>query len=412
MATNFTEAEWLILSSLGYCDSFANKFDKNGNPMLGTGVDLDYDGLWKELEKKVYEGSEKGVSPEYDAAFQSVKKKLKDGNYKVVRSINNNGVDESGFAAFAIAPEPNENNEVIVCCRGSDSISSENLNDWIAADFATILPVQTQQEREMKMFMDSLQNYNSISLVGHSLGGHLAMHGAVVCEDKSKIKEVHSFDGNGFSDEYVIKNYVAIKEVEDKINNYQCETDIVSSLLNGIGKIKIIDAVDEKFGVKRGHSRWNFQVNEDGSFKTSYIKNIVCTTVGSLSKDPAIEMFVTDIVLIYVSYKMTMDIVNKLKDMIWSRFTQGYINCNLQVRINTQLMETYASKLEKIQKKVNNLDKSMNSLYLQVGLQDLGKIIRGNIIMGFSFHMSQSIKWLKETSDDFIDVEKELTSKI
>ena len=277
MAVNFTEAEWLIMSSLGYVVPEA-KFDKNGNPLPNQTVSVS--SLLDSMEKQAKSGgmnkeqfADEAAKKNYLDAIKSLRTKLKEENYIVSKCINHNDTNESGLVTFAIESRNNVNNEVIICCRGSDGMNlnpfdDENtLNDWLNSDVALAWDTQTQQQKELEEFMRGFEKYDSIYLTGHSLGGNLAMYGAVSFPYTDKIAGVYSFDGPGFNPTFIAQHIEIIEKLNDRIYNFQNEHDLVSSSLISIGHVIVIASAIKSDNVLTNHNRWSLSVNSDGTLK-------------------------------------------------------------------------------------------------------------------------------------------------
>lgn len=285
MGVTFTESEYLILSSLPYGNKFkADKFDKSGYPIPGQEIDMK--SLYGEIRKRACEDNKelealldkngnwtadaskyKGDYLEYKKAIDSLIKKLDDNNFKISKCVNHNTEKESGFLALAIEPQPNTDNEVFVCCRGSDGLALKNKNDWIDADVALLANEMTDQQAEMAKFMHGMEKYDGINITGHSLGGNLAMFGAVIINCPQLIKGVYSFDGPGFNPEFISIYNDTINKIKSKIHNFQAENDMISSCLKSIGTIEIIKTQD--IFSPLGHHRWLFTANSDGNLKNN-----------------------------------------------------------------------------------------------------------------------------------------------
>ena len=143
----------------------------------------------------------------------------------------------------------------IIGCRGSESCNTEQtVKDWIIADVGRVDNELTDQQADATKYMEELyygkylDKYDHISITGHSLGGSLAMHSAISAPEgmQDKIDRVTSFDGPGFSDEYLKAHKEGIERVKEKIDHY--EWSWVGSLLNqpdGINN-RIIKAHDDE----------------------------------------------------------------------------------------------------------------------------------------------------------------------
>ncbi len=293
MAVNFTEAEWLILSSLGYAvnSSDSKNYDKTSGNLIDGKDKLKVEDLLEKLEKKATNNKKLTDLENYTEAIKSLKEKLK--GYVVSKFSFHNKEEESGFVALSIEPVPNDDKDVIVCCRGSDSLGIENANDWTDADLALLANEMNEQQYEMNLFMNDINDYNNIYLTGHSLGGNLAMYGAIIYDEPEKIRNVYSFDGPGFNDEFIKIYKDKIKAVNGKIMNFQNENDVVSSCFNSIGNVNIIHFAYKTLKYNEisrilfaGHQRFAFKVDSKGNLvrNNSGKKSTGCNAVHALSQ--------------------------------------------------------------------------------------------------------------------------------
>ncbi len=159
--------------------------------------------------------------------------------------------DTSGYYSCLI--DTGDGN-AIVGTRGSESYDSEQvLKDWVAADALRMNNELTDQQADATRYMEYIykkygDRYEHFSLTGHSLGGSLSTHSAISAPEgmQDKIDQVISFDGPGFSDEYLKKYEGGISRVRNKLTHY--EYSWVGSLLNqpkGIHN-RIIKAHDDQ----------------------------------------------------------------------------------------------------------------------------------------------------------------------
>lgn len=137
--------------------------------------------------------------------------------------------DENGFYACVIETDTNN---AIVSFRGSENmLEPDNFkNDWWKADFSLLNSGLTEQQKEVENYLDELINdgilnsYQNIASTGHSLGGNLAEHFTVMAsgtELSDKLNQSVSFDGPGFSIEYIKKHANLIKKACGKLKHYQ-----------------------------------------------------------------------------------------------------------------------------------------------------------------------------------------------
>ncbi len=431
MAIQFTEAEMLILSSLGSTNDIPkSKYDANGYP-IGEPVSindilgaLDDMAMYGEYGKN---GMSKQDQANYEAALSSLKEKLKDNDFVITKSINHNTSGESGFAAFAIEPRDNPNGEVIICTRGSDAMKlnpfdEENtLNDWLSADVALAWEEQTQQQAEMEVFMQGMESYNNISLVGHSLGGNLAMYGAVTFPYPNKIAGVYSFDGPGFNLAFIHQYCDAIEKLEDRIYNYQQEHDVVSSSFTSIGEVIILDAAMNYDGGLDfdHHNRWAIAVDPDQRLRRepSGEKGVECDLWHTTTSDLSTGVNIKDVIvsgIVSVSTSFCRSVSKKYNAFVNKHFNDGYKKAseNTYININTTTMRDYASRLAKVNLQVTALDTKINNLYGKVGLRDLLRLIQADILLSFSLRLYRCSKYLEDTAADFEAVERSISNQI
>lgn len=91
-----------------------------------------------------------------------------------------------------------------------------------------------QQEGALEWFRSqNLDQYDSVTVSGHSKGGNKAKY--VTLMDDS-VDRCLSFDGQGFSDEFVNKYQEKIAQNQYKIQNHNIAGDYVNILLNDVGE--------------------------------------------------------------------------------------------------------------------------------------------------------------------------------
>ncbi len=95
----------------------------------------------------------------------------------------------------------------------------------------------TQQEKALSWYQEKykelgLEDYN-ITVTGHSKGGNKAKYITILDET---IDNCVSFDGQGFSDDFLDEYSGKIAENQSKIQNHNCDNDYVNILLNDVGE--------------------------------------------------------------------------------------------------------------------------------------------------------------------------------
>ena len=428
MAVQFTEAEMLILSSLAYTDIPKGKFDSNGYPLPNSKLSVEaiLGGLDNLSKGKGYgEGMSEIDKGSYEAAIDSLKTKLIENNFVVTKSITHNSSGESGFAAFAIEPNPNPNGEVVICCRGSDKMklnpldSKNTLNDWLHADVALAWDEQTLQQAEMERFMKGFERYNSISLVGHSLGANLAMHGAVTFPYSNKITAVYAIDGPGYNQAYINFHRKEIERINNKIYNFQQEHDIVSSSLISIGDIIPLDSSVPYDGLDfKHHSRYAIGVEPDGRLRreSSGEKDDICKGWNTGSNNASSIFNFKDIIfsaLYSVATSFCSAVGKAIKSIYDKYFNAGYqyATNNPYVELNTAKLRDYANRLWAVNRRISSLDRKMDGLYTKVGFRDLWNLLQADALTGYSWRLNRCASYLVDTASDFENLESYLSKQ-
>ena len=130
-----------------------------------------------------------------------------------------------GRSAFLIDPV---NNEAIIAFKGTQSDA-----EWIDNVSGLYCVPTAFQENALNWFRSlDLKGFDAITVTGHSKGGNKAKF--ITIMDDS-VDNCFSFDGQGFSDEFIRKYSAEIIKNRDKIINIIAESDFVNILLNDVG---------------------------------------------------------------------------------------------------------------------------------------------------------------------------------
>lgn len=426
MAVEFTEAEWLIISSLGYVNIPSSRFDKETGLKI-KGEDLEVKSLINVLRARATDGIDSGEFRNIDdyknyiKALDSVCEKLENGNWVVTKSINHNESDQSGFAAFAIEPKPNPNLEIVVCSRGSDKFKKENFNDWIGADAALMFDSQTEQQEDIKEFMIGLEKYDSIYLAGHSLGMNLSFFGAITFPFPDKIAGVYGVDGPGFNADFVQdeQNARNIKLLNGKLHNFQNENDDVSCALISVGEVSILDSSIKKSDGFSNHNRWAIGINDDQTLRRepSNRKSSRCETIKQASLHPYITLSAgTMLLLLYYATPLNEGIelimfISDLKEKYIS-FVNKATYENTEIILDTAKYRSISFRLQALNRKMSSIDKRLDDLYFKINLTELHNLIKADLFTGKSRALVKAITYLDETANDFEILELEIARKI
>ncbi len=245
----YTEAETAILCQLSYYD-----IGQVDGPLFSLETMLRH---FSALLKN-------DLGEAFHTAIEGLKEKVAGKDYTIVKATN--AANGSGFAAFAVK---DPTGAVTVSCRGTEF---EQGND-VATDIAIGTMDDNAQYADMEQFMKELdrEGYETYNFIGHSLGGNLAMHGAISYGDPDKVGEVVALNAPGFNDAYWRTNRNKIAAVDQKIISYQTTTDPVSSMLKPPGEVRIIKSsiIWSLFDPFSGHGLNAYALTANGTFVES-----------------------------------------------------------------------------------------------------------------------------------------------
>lgn len=173
--------------------------------------------------------------------------------------------DTGGGGASALFVDP-MNNEAVVCYRGTASY--EWKDNFIGGGMTGAADgVSTNQQQNALEWYQSLDldKYDTVTVTGHSKGGNKAKY--ITIMDPS-VDRCLSFDGQGFSDEFIEKYRENIAATQEKIQNHNVQGDYVNLLLNDVGETAFYEGFDlGEGGFLENHCpNTFFKFNEDGSF--------------------------------------------------------------------------------------------------------------------------------------------------
>ncbi len=355
----FTEVEMMILSKLSYSRITNANFGSDGTATRPV-----------ELASVMNHYSVK--SDLYDEfGSQTVDrfiKKVSSGDYKIVKAYDDPNF--TGFAAIAI--EGPKDGTVTVAARGTQ-MSSSNSTDEKLKDVLTDLQLgfasETDQQRAMDNFMRDLDEYDSIYLTGHSLGGNLAESGAVGFENSEKIKGVYTFNAPGQNAEYRKRNRMKISKVKGKIKNYENEGDLVSDVNESLGETIVIksrtgDSFDASNDFKN-HSLGDMQYEgdsfvrkEDG--KKTWLHRQTNSTISDITKFLSLgyKMSAGGMIIDKISH----GIIDKTLPEASRQMTNIVYGSDDYIFVSPQGLRTEAKKLKMYQSDYVDITKKMSNL--------------------------------------------------
>lgn len=167
-------------------------------------------------------------------------KELEDGSLNWKRAYTYNDNEDGGTGFYGVVIDTGD--EIIVSFRGSEGFDEyKNIRqDWVGADAGLISGELTDQQKEVNKFIDELielgyfDGSKPVTFAGHSLGGNLAQHGTFYAAQKGvvdKITRTISYDGPGFSQEYLENQKAYIEEATKVVQMDHVEQSLVGAML-------------------------------------------------------------------------------------------------------------------------------------------------------------------------------------
>lgn len=214
---------------------------------LIKGVDIQK--LETEYGNEIFDGEISGA--EWAAMLEKIKQ---NENICDLRLVD---LEQDDKNALSVCLHNDKTGETYVVFRGTSAGEwPDNFEGGYVAD--------TEQQRSALAFVER-QDYDNITVVGHSKGGNKAKYVALLSD---KVEHCFSFDGQGFSPAFLEKYGPLIEVNKSKITCYALDFDFVNILLT--------DIYNEKFYVD-GYGVDNFAQNHSpNSFFNSQWKFDVC----------------------------------------------------------------------------------------------------------------------------------------
>ncbi len=161
-----------------------------------------------------------------DEELLNLKISYTSGKYQ--QELMENGADKYCTDGLTAACFTDSNGNAYVVYRGTDGYIAWSEN----AEAATLADTEYQQ-KALNFFesIPKLTMYNDVQLSGHSKGGNMVQYITVVSKYSEYISKALSYDGQGFSEKFLLKYFEEIQKNKDKIVSYSAEFDVVNGLL-------------------------------------------------------------------------------------------------------------------------------------------------------------------------------------
>ncbi len=229
MSSKLTTEEIVLINNLLYCENLGGPKGTFLSPSQQSKTIGDYiKGVLRNADliddKAEYSTGVTG------AEYKEILKAINESNHlksMIIQEVHYESANAGGGrSAFLIDPGCNE---AIVAFKGTQSDA-----EWID-NVSGLYQIPTAfQENALNWFRSlDLEGFDTITVTGHSKGGNKAKF-ITIMDDR--VDNCYSFDGQGFSDEFIRKYSADIVRNQDKIVNIIAESDFVNILLNDVGQ--------------------------------------------------------------------------------------------------------------------------------------------------------------------------------
>jgi hypothetical protein len=232
--------------------------------MLDTLIYADYvsDGLTVEKIAEKIERDNYNIetcemsSSEWKTLVESIKNEPDLLNYKVTNYVND---ESTGMRAACFVDDISNPTDVNVVFRGT----SGNY-EWHDNGEGGYLSDTDQQQKAADYVNTLPENYgNDMTVTGHSKGGNKAQYVTIATD---RIGKCISYDGQGFSEEFLEKYKNEIAEKSNRIVSIAASNDFVNCLLYSIAGTTIYIETEAQDKFKYNHKP-NILLDEDGNLR-------------------------------------------------------------------------------------------------------------------------------------------------
>ena len=162
-----------------------------------------------------------------------------------------------GEGVSALFADPSTGEAIVTFCGTAEKEWKDN---FVAGGEVS----SAQQENALDWYQSlDLEQYDSVTVTGHSKGGNKAKY--ITIMDDS-VDRCVSFDGQGFSDEFMEENQNNIYRNQGKIENHNLDYDYVNLLLNDVGNTTFYEG-QQIGGFLENHCPNSFFDFTDGTLK-------------------------------------------------------------------------------------------------------------------------------------------------
>ena len=252
-----SNAQLLMLNNLIYTDFCSD------NKTVGEIVN--------DISNKLQNGGSIGACEMNDQEWADLVNIIKKDDLLLSYTVSNYEEDSSGMRAACFIDDANDPADVNVVFRGTISEY-----EWVDNGKGAYLPDSQQQKLALK-YVDKLpKEYgDAMTVTGHSKGGNKAMY---VTIEGNRIARCVSFDGQGFSPEFIRDNKPIIEKKAGSIISISAENDFVNCLLYPIAGTQMYIRTEDQSNFIHNHKP-NILLDENGNLREETEKSEIAKII-------------------------------------------------------------------------------------------------------------------------------------
>lgn len=238
------------------------------------------------------------TTDEWKEIAETIKADEKLMEYTVTNYRSGSG-DDNGMRVACFVDDEKNPQDINVVFRGTG-----NANEWRDNGEGGYV-IETQQQVAARDYINGLpEEYgNNLTVSGHSKGGNKAQYVTITTD---KIGRCVSFDGQGFSEEFLNEYADEIAARRNKITSISAEKDVVNALLYPIAGTQIFIETPEQKNTLLYHKP-NILIDKNGNFgkrtepsEMSVLINEFSTYLISNMEEPARSYTINNLIAVVV----------------------------------------------------------------------------------------------------------------
>ncbi|HEX9059270.1 MAG TPA: Mbeg1-like protein [Clostridia bacterium] len=231
---DLNETQLLLLDNLIYLEGVADKKDTTVKEVIDDLTSKNYAGLMKSRSKKEEDFGTDNEWPvcmtkdQWIDVLNAIKSdpklmslRIQNGTVQKVQYKDSAGKEHNvdGMVAACFVDQANNSTVVFRGTNGPYEWHDDGAGGYLS---------DTEQQKVALDYINSLPEYKYLTVTGHSKGGNKSQYVAVMSD---KVNKCISYDGQGFSQEFLKEHKDRVDENAYKIKSISASNDFVNSLL-------------------------------------------------------------------------------------------------------------------------------------------------------------------------------------